>query len=308
MRRALSQGVTAPRHIIPGTTYLVTRRCSERRNFLKPTEMVSQIFLYVLALAARRFHVDVHAFCVLSNHYHLVVTDREARLPAFVQYLDSLVARATNAWLGRWEGFWASGSSYSAVTNEATSDVVRKIAYTLANPVAAGLVASGSDWPGLRSSPAQLASAVTFRAPRPKVFFRPKASMPDVVELSLALPPGFDGSQEFRDAVSAETHALEERARREVAKEGRSFLGRARILAQDPNARPTSREPRRKLNPRVAAIDTWRRLEALSRTAAFLTDYRCALQKLRAGVRDAVFPAGTYLLRVQLGVRCATFA
>jgi REP element-mobilizing transposase RayT len=39
----------------------------------------------------------VHAWCVLSNHYHLVVTDPDARLPAFMQYLDSLVARAMNA-------------------------------------------------------------------------------------------------------------------------------------------------------------------------------------------------------------------
>jgi REP element-mobilizing transposase RayT len=55
------------------------------------------VVLYVLAVAARRFGVLVHAFCVLSNHLHLLVTDPDARLPAFMQYLDSLVARAVNA-------------------------------------------------------------------------------------------------------------------------------------------------------------------------------------------------------------------
>jgi len=296
--------MTAPRQILPSTTHLVTRRCSERRCFLKPTPVASQIFLYVLALAAERFHVAVHAFCVLSDHYHLVVTDREARLPAFVQYLDSLVARATNASLGRWEGFWASGSSYSAVSNEAAVDVVRKVAYTLANPVAAGLVAHGSEWPGLRSAPEQLAGA-RLLASRPKVFFRQGADLPQTVELALTLPPGFTSAREFREAVAAETDALEERAHRERASAGRGFLGRARVLAQKPGARALPGEPRRGLNPRVAAIDVWKRLEALSRLAEFLSAYRRALKKLRAGVRDAVFPAGTYLLRIELGVKCA---
>jgi REP element-mobilizing transposase RayT len=94
--------VTAPRQVLPGTTWLVTRRCSERRRFLRPSAIVNEIFLFVLAVAARRFGVEVHAFCVMSNHYHLLVTDRRARLPAFVQHLNGFVARAMNASLGRW--------------------------------------------------------------------------------------------------------------------------------------------------------------------------------------------------------------
>ena len=132
--------MTAPRQVLPGTTYLVTRRCSERRLFLRPSALTNGIFLYVLAVAARRHRVLVHAFCVLSNHYHLLVTDPDARLPAFMQYLDSLVARATNASLGRWEGFWSSAASYSAVSHDSTDDIVRKAAYVIANPVSAGLV------------------------------------------------------------------------------------------------------------------------------------------------------------------------
>ena len=131
--------MTAPRQVLPGTVYLVTRRCSERRFFLRPCELTNSIFLYVLAVAGHRYGIDVHAFCVLSNHYHLVVTDTCAQLPAFMQYLDSLVARATNASLGRWEGFWSAEASYSAVSQGDAADIVGKVAYALANPVAAGL-------------------------------------------------------------------------------------------------------------------------------------------------------------------------
>ena len=105
--------MTAPRRILRGATYLVTRRCSERRFFLRPSASTTAIFQYVLAVAALRYNVLIHAYCVMSNHYHLVVTDPDAQLPEFSRYLDSLVARAVNASLGRWEAFWAPGS-YSA--------------------------------------------------------------------------------------------------------------------------------------------------------------------------------------------------
>jgi hypothetical protein len=54
---------------VPGTTWFVTRRCSERRFFLRPCRVTNEIFLYALALATKRHRVLVHACCVLSNQY-----------------------------------------------------------------------------------------------------------------------------------------------------------------------------------------------------------------------------------------------
>jgi REP element-mobilizing transposase RayT len=296
--------MTAPRQVLPGVSYLVTRRCSERRYFLRPSEVTSGIFLYVLGVAAKRFGVHVHAFCVMSNHYHLLVTDPDAQLPAFMQYLNSLVARATNASLGRWEGFWSSEASYSAVSPGDTADLVRKAAYVLANPVAAGLVQSAREWPGLWTAPEQLGRA-TLVAERPKVVFSATGTMPESAEVVLTSPPGFGSAEEFQNLVAAELREAEEKSRRAVEGRRHGFLGRARVLAQKPFARPASCEPRRQLSPRVAARDTWKRLEALSRLVEFLRDYRAAFAAMRSGVRDVVFPAGTYQLRVEHGVRCA---
>jgi REP element-mobilizing transposase RayT len=294
---------TPPRRIVPGASYLVTRRCSERRFFLRPSRLTNEVVLYILAVAARRFGVLIHAFCVLSNHLHLVVTDPDARLPAFMQYLDSLVARAVNASLGRFEGFWSSDGSYSAVEPLEPADVVAKVAYVLANPVAAGLVRRGSEWPGLRTSPDDLGSAVLV-ARRPKHFFDPDGYMPEVVELALATPPGSVGA-EFRSLVSTAVHDLEEKHRRISAAEGRRFLGVARVLSQSPFARPPTGEPRFALEPRLAARDKWRRVEGISRLKSFLNEYREAWTKRRAGGANVVFPAGTYLLRILHGVQCA---
>ena len=294
--------MTAPRQVLPGATYLVTRRCTQRQLLLKPSKTVSQVFLYLLAVAARRFDIEVHAFCVLSNHFHLVVTDLHARLPAFHQFLDALVARALNAWLGRWEAFWAP-DSYSAVRLLSPGDVVAKTAYVLANPVDAGLVATGSAWPGLWSGPERI-GGLPLEVERPKHFFDPEGGMPDRVTLQLTAPPGFESAERFRAELEPVLTEREEKAR--ALRRGRGgFLGVARVLAQKPTSRPASREPRRNLNPRVAGRDRWKRIEALGRLVEFLRAYRSAWAARCTGVKDVVFPRGTYLLRVLHAVPCA---
>jgi putative transposase len=67
--------MTAPRQILAGATYLVTRRCVQRQFLLRPSKTVNEVFRNVLAVATARFGFLVHAYCVLSNHYHIVVTD-----------------------------------------------------------------------------------------------------------------------------------------------------------------------------------------------------------------------------------------
>jgi REP element-mobilizing transposase RayT len=292
--------MTAPRQVLPGAIYLVTRRCTQRQFLLRPSAKTNEIFSYLLAVAARRFRIEVHAFCVLSNHYHLVVTDPDACLPAFHQFLDALLARALNASLGRWEAFWAP-NSYSAVTLVSTGDVVDKTAYVLANPAAAGLVRSGRSWPGLWSAPERIGGEA-IAISRPKHFFDPKGSLPETATLELTAPRGFDSAHAFRDQV---TVALAERETEAVAEHRDRFMGVARVLAQRPTAKPAPMEPRRALDPRVAARDKWKRIEVLARLREFLRSYRAAWDARCDGVADAVFPCGTYLMRVVHGVTCA---
>jgi putative transposase len=294
--------MSAPRQILPGATYLVTRRCTQRQFLLRPSRVVNDVFLYVLALAAQRHRIRVHAFCVLSNHYHLVLSDPGANLPAFQQLLGALVARAVNASLGRWEAFWAP-DTYSAVTLLSPSDVVDKAAYTLANPVEAGLVAAGSAWPGLWSAPDAVGGDAII-AKRPKHFFDPKGGLPDQVKLELTVPAGFDSAEQFRTLLESALEVREDDARSRRRGRG-GFLGVARVLAQKPMARPGAGEPRRGLNPRVAGRDKWKRIEALGRLVEFLHLYRLAWKARRAGLADVRFPHGTYLLRVVHGVPCA---
>jgi REP element-mobilizing transposase RayT len=295
--------MTAPRQILAGASYLLTRRCVQRQFLLRPSKLTNAICGYLLAVAARRHGILVHAFCVMSNHLHLVVSDPEARLPEFGRYFDSLVGRAMNASLRRREAFWGPGP-FSAVRLVSPSDIVDKTAYTLANPVAAGLVRRGRAWPGLWSRPEWIGGAeLEFR--RPAGFFRKHGVLPERSGLALVTPPGFASAADFREALSSALAEREDAAAAGRASRGEGFLGAARVLAQPVEARPKSVEPMGGLKPTVAARDKWRRIEVLARLAEFVSDYRLAWNAWRKGVAGVVFPAGTYLVRVMHGVPCA---
>ena len=130
--------------------------------------------------------------------------------------------------------------------------------------------------------------------------------MPETEELELVCPEGFESVDAFRNQLAARLAQLEQEAAQELEKEGRSFLGVERVLAERPGAWPRSGEPRRELNPRVACRDKWKRIEAIQRLRQFLQDYRVAWKDFASGLRDTVFPHGTYGMRLLYGVRCAS--
>src|SRR5690242_10886633 len=109
---------------------MISRRCSQRQFLLAPSKYVAEVFLYCLAVAAARTNVIIHALTVMSNHYHLIATDPEGRLPEFCAWLHEFVAKTLNARYGRWENFWASEpTSYVRLINP--EDIVAKTVYAL---------------------------------------------------------------------------------------------------------------------------------------------------------------------------------
>jgi putative transposase len=291
--------MTAPRLLLRGASYLVTRRCLEQRYFLTPTEETTATFAYLLALAARRYRIRLHAWCVMSNHFHLVLTDPDARLPEFHRFLDGLLARAVNSQHGRRDHFWQS-NTYNAVRLATPEDIVAKAAYTLANPVAARAVRHGRTWPGLWSSPT-LAGAAGLRIARPKHFFTDDGGMPAEVELTLTTPPGFESARAYRRALEAELGWQEDRAAQGVE----HFEGVLAVRRQRWDKRPKAVEPPGGIKPRLAGREEETRSGLLDELEAFLEAYQDALLAWREKRRRVVFPAGTHLMRVAHAVACA---
>jgi putative transposase len=96
------------------------------------------------------------------------------------------------------------------------------------------------------------------------------------------------------------------KAAQERRQKGIKLVGRKAVLRQHWGHSPNTREPSRRLSPRVACRDKWARIEALQRNRVFLDQYRCARADHLTG-REAVFPAGTWWLCRHGGLKCAEF-
>jgi hypothetical protein len=55
---------------------MITRRCSERRFFMRPDRETNNAFIYCLALAARKASVSIVCVGTTSNHWHGIVVDK----------------------------------------------------------------------------------------------------------------------------------------------------------------------------------------------------------------------------------------
>ncbi len=295
--------MTAPRQILRDQTYLLTRRCTQRQFLLTPSPETNQNIMYCLALAAHHTGVLLHAACFMSNHWHGVVTDPNARLPEFLERFHRLLAKCQNALLARRENFWSLEKT-SVVLLASPAAVLEKMAYTLANPTSAGLVDSPLDWPGVISSYREWAS---YMVERPSIFFDRFGRQPQKIELKFVRPKiSLELSDdEFIGALQQATLDNVERAKSARTALGHGVIGAAAVLRQAPTSAPASPAPFLNAKPRLASKSPAHRVQAIRTMVTFLRAYRQAWCQWREGVRDVLFPAGTYALRVHSRVACA---
>jgi REP element-mobilizing transposase RayT len=287
--------------VLRGATSIVTRRTLRRHHLFRPDPAITQLYLYTLGLCAKEFGVELHAFVLMSTHEHLVLTDTNERLPDFLRRLHRLVALGTKV-LRKWEGPVWDHERPSVVRLLTERAVIEKMAYVLANPVKAGLVQRAAHWPGVTVLPQELGRR-TWKVKRPDFFFdADNPNWPDEVELMLTTPPTLRGlftDAQIRDAVALELTHQERLAQAEVKKKGWRVLGSERIRRVSPYRRAKSFEPIRGRNPTFAVGRGQRKafFAAVAELRAFRRAYRDALERWRAGLRQTVFPAGTWAMR-----------
>jgi REP element-mobilizing transposase RayT len=85
----------------PGAVYHVTSR-GDRREPIYRDEVDRGVQLGILAQAMDRFDAQVLAYCLMGNHYHLVLHTRQGNLSRLMRHLNGVYTQAHNrpAWAG----------------------------------------------------------------------------------------------------------------------------------------------------------------------------------------------------------------
>lgn len=296
-------GMTLPRPVLPGTTYLLTRRCLGRRFLLRPDPALNNIFEYCLALAAEKHGFELHAASVMSNHYHLVATDVRGVLPDFLMTLNRSLAMSVKR-LRDWdEVVWEPNVATSAVELSGPGEILDKAAYTLLNPVSAALVRAPHRWPGLVSTLEQLTQGA-LEATRPPVWFKDGA--PKKVTLRWTSPPGFARKEDYLEALRALIKSRLSQLRAEHRRQGRGYLGCTRVQKTRVTDQPKNKKERFGRSPTFSALTRARWREAMKRLRGFRRAYRTAYKAWRDGDRGVTFPRGTWWVVRHAGATAAT--
>lgn len=134
------------------------------------------LFLQLLVLVCARYGWRCHAYCLMTNHYHLVIETSQANLSAGMQALNSRYAQLFNLRHG-YAGHALERRFYSELI-ESDEHLLLLARYIVLNPVRAGLCRTPGEWPWSSHS-AMLASsdAPTFvQRGRVLAYFGPAAT------------------------------------------------------------------------------------------------------------------------------------
>ncbi len=135
----------SPRCYIPGVSVHVIQRGNNRAAIFTGRSDY-EVFLELLRRSARRFDVWVHAFTLMTNHYHLLVTPPTAdALPPMMKSLDGGYVRYYNRrhqrigtlWNGRYRGLLIEDERYWLTC----------LRYIEQNPARAGMAADLGTYP-----------------------------------------------------------------------------------------------------------------------------------------------------------------
>ncbi|MDP2255477.1 MAG: transposase [Polaromonas sp.] len=134
-----------PRLTLPGYPHHVIQRGNNRQAiFLSSADHL--VLLGLLEENAQKFGVALHAYVLMSNHFHLLVTPTsDEGLPQMMQAVGRRYVRYFNDSQGRSGTLWEG--RYRSTVIETDRYLLACMAYIDLNPVRAGMVKEARDYP-----------------------------------------------------------------------------------------------------------------------------------------------------------------
>jgi REP element-mobilizing transposase RayT len=137
-----------PRSALPDGYFHVIARGVDRCAIFRDDED-RRAFLVQLDRCLERHRWTIHALCLMTTHYHLVLDTTRVDLSHGLQRLNGRYAQEFNERHGRFGHLFADRFSCRAVQGER---YLRRVCrYVVQNPVRAGVCDSIEDWPWTRS-------------------------------------------------------------------------------------------------------------------------------------------------------------
>lgn len=127
-----------------GALYHITSR-GDRREAVFEDDEDREAFLGVLAEVVDRFNWICHAFCLMTDHYHLIIETVDGSLSRGMRQLNGVYTQASNRRHNRF-GHLFQGR-YKGILVDKDAYLLELSRYVVLNPVRAGMVAVPEQWP-----------------------------------------------------------------------------------------------------------------------------------------------------------------
>ncbi len=127
----------------PGALYHITSRGNDRKKIYRDDEDFSA-FLHVLASVIERYNWRCYAYCLMANHYHLVIETPEANLSRGMRQLNGVYTQRFNRTYHR-TGHIFQGR-FKAILVDRDSYLLELCRYVVLNPVRGGVTEAPEKW------------------------------------------------------------------------------------------------------------------------------------------------------------------
>jgi putative transposase len=128
----------------PDALYHVTAR-GDRREAIFEDDQDRHTFLQIFEKVIRQFNWQCYAWCLMDNHYHLLIQTPDANLSKGMRQLNGVYTQASNRRHGR-VGHLFQGR-FKAIVVDSDAYLQELSRYVVLNPVRAGMVKNPADWP-----------------------------------------------------------------------------------------------------------------------------------------------------------------
>lgn len=127
----------------PGAVYHITSRGNERKEIFR-NDHDREDFLNILQRIVSRYNWLCHAYCLMDNHYHLLIETPDGNLSIGMRQLNGVYTQRFNKRQGR-VGHLFQGR-YKAVVLQKDSHLLEVCRYVVLNPLRARIVESPEQW------------------------------------------------------------------------------------------------------------------------------------------------------------------